>query len=117
MDESLLEELTRSNPKFLGSLQDAEELHRVLDELVLMRNFMELSQSQVASSMGITQSTVSSLESEHSNPNIRTLQRYARALKTRLSIQVVDLEPDFRALMNIRTSTGWLESKRVWKNA
>ena len=49
-----------------------------------------LSQQAVAEAMGTTQSAVSDLESGRVEPQLRTLQRYARALGQRLDVSLVD---------------------------
>jgi transcriptional regulator with XRE-family HTH domain len=65
-----------------------------------MRGEQGISQAEVASAMGTTQSAVSDLERGATDPRLSTLQRYARAVGCVLHIgirspfDVVVAEPD-----------------------
>ena len=69
-----------ASPAALAAVSDADEYIRLLDELVAIRRKLDLSQEQVAHAMGTTQSAVSNIERSSSNPRVRTLLRYARAV-------------------------------------
>ncbi|MBL0935595.1 MAG: helix-turn-helix transcriptional regulator [Rhizobiaceae bacterium] len=68
------------------------------DEFALVSSFLEartrahLSQAEVASRMGTTESAVSRLESGRVKPSTRTLERYAKATGHKLRIS---LEPTY----------------------
>jgi transcriptional regulator with XRE-family HTH domain len=53
-----------------------------------------MTQEQVAEAMGTTQAVVARLESGRVRPSTRTLQRFAKATRTRLRIS---FEPEKRA--------------------
>jgi transcriptional regulator with XRE-family HTH domain len=62
----------------------------LVDALIQTRTRAHLSQAEVASRMGTTESAVSRLESGRAKPSTRTLERYAKATGHRLRIS---LEP------------------------
>ena len=62
----------------------------LINTLLRARAFAGISQAEVASRMGTTESTISRLESGRTKPNARTLERYAEATGHRLHIS---LEP------------------------
>lgn len=78
-------------------LQD-EEFHReyvrLEDEFALAAQLIEarkrahLTQEEVAKRMGTTQSVVARLESGHPLPSLRSLQRYAQAVDSKVEIRV-----------------------------
>lgn len=67
-----------------------EEEFAVASELISARARAGLSQAEVATRMGTTQSTIARLESGRTLPSLRTLHRYAAATGSRA---VVHLEP------------------------
>jgi len=62
----------------------------LIDALIRARTHAHLSQAEVASRMGTTESVVSRLESGRVKPSTRTLERYAKATGHKLRIS---LEP------------------------
>lgn len=76
----------RQNPEFRAAYEDALERHSILDKLVRLRRALGLSQTAVATRMGVRQPTVSGFETEDSDPRLSTLQRYARAVQARLRL-------------------------------
>lgn len=90
--DSFVEEAKQS-PAFRAAYEDAEELHRLLDCLVGLRQAQKLSQTTIAKRMGVRQPTVSGFETEGSDPRLSTLHRYARAVQARLRL-VVELPAD-----------------------
>jgi transcriptional regulator with XRE-family HTH domain len=79
----------RQDPVFRAAYEDAEERHRLLDSLVGLRRHRRLSQTTVATRMGVRQPTVSGFETEDSDPRLSTLQRYARAVEATLRLVLV----------------------------
>lgn len=78
-------------------LQDEEfrsEYVRLEDEFALAAQLIEarkrarLTQEEVAKRMGTTQSVVARLESGHPLPSLRSLQRYAEAVDSKVEIRV-----------------------------
>jgi DNA-binding XRE family transcriptional regulator len=65
----------------------------LVSSLIEARLHAHLTQAEIASRMGTTESAVSRLESGRVKPSTRTLERYAKATGHRLSIR---LEPEAR---------------------
>ena len=65
----------------------------LVSSLIDARLHAHLTQAEIASRMGTTESAVSRLESGRVKPSTRTLERYAKATGHRLSIR---LEPEPR---------------------
>jgi ribosome-binding protein aMBF1 (putative translation factor) len=83
--------------KDMAESQEYREAYEALDEefalidsLIRARTHAHLSQAEVASRMGTTESVVSRLESGRAKPSTRTLERYAAATGHKLKIS---LEP------------------------
>lgn len=81
-------EQAQQNPEFRDAYDDARHLQQLLDRLVELRRELGLTQQEVAARMDISQPTLSQFESERSDPHFSTVQRYARALGTRLIVDV-----------------------------
>jgi transcriptional regulator with XRE-family HTH domain len=77
-----------TDPAYRAALEDAEQLHEILDKLVKLRKALGLTQKDVADRMGVRQPTVSSFENESSDPRLSTLQRYARAVEGRIGFSL-----------------------------
>jgi len=64
-------------------------------EFALARSLIEargkagLTQAQVAKRMGTTQSVVARIESGRNPPNLKTLEKYARAVGRRIEVKLV----------------------------
>ena len=56
-------------------------------ELIAARGRAGLTQADVAARMGTTQSVVARIESGRNPPNLKTLEKYARAVGMQLSIR------------------------------
>lgn len=80
------------DPEARATFDEAQARHAIIDELVRRRKAAGITQTKLAEMLGIGQSTVASFESETSDPMLRSMQRYARAIGARISIQVVDAE-------------------------
>lgn len=78
------------DPEARTEYDDLEEEFAVASELIAARARAGLSQAEVATRMGTTQSTIARLESGRTLPSLRTLRRYAAATGSRA---VVHLEP------------------------
>jgi len=84
------------NPKFREAYEALEEEFALASALIEARSQADMTQEQVAEAMGTTQAVVARLESGKVMPSTRTLERFAKATKTRLRIS---FEPE-------RTSVG-----------
>lgn len=91
--DAFIAEMTK-DPEVCATFEDAQCRHAVLDELVKRRRLAGLTQSHLAGRLKVRQPTISEFESEGSDPRLRTLQRYARAVGARIEIRIVDAEPE-----------------------
>lgn len=78
------------NPEYREAYDAIEGEFALIDALIRARTRARLSQAEVASRMGTTESAVSRLESGRVKPSTRTLERYAKATGHKLKIS---LEP------------------------
>lgn len=78
------------DPAYRDAYDTLDEEFALVNALIQARTRAHLSQAQVASRMGTTESAISRLESGRVKPSTRTLERYARATGHRLHIH---LEP------------------------
>jgi transcriptional regulator with XRE-family HTH domain len=69
----------------------AQQCRELMKKLMDLRKTQGISQRELAKRMGITQTGVSNLETRQTDAYMSTLQRYARAVGYRLSLE---LEPD-----------------------
>jgi ribosome-binding protein aMBF1 (putative translation factor) len=65
---------------FPGFREMSQNRRRLLDELVTHRRELGLSQTEVASRMGTSQSAIARLEAQSADLRLSTLERYAAAL-------------------------------------
>jgi ribosome-binding protein aMBF1 (putative translation factor) len=79
-----------SDPAYRDAYEALEDEFALVNALIQARTRASLSQAEVASRMGTTESAVSRLESGRVKPSTRTLERYAKATGHRLRIS---LEP------------------------
>jgi transcriptional regulator with XRE-family HTH domain len=70
----------------------ADKRRRVVGDLVLQRQRLGLSQTEVAARMRTSQSAVARLEAGDSDVRVSTLQRYAAAVEMDLGWHLGDLE-------------------------
>jgi ribosome-binding protein aMBF1 (putative translation factor) len=80
----------KDDPAYREAYDALEGEFALVDVLLRARTRARLSQAEVASRMGTTESAVSRLESGRVKPSTRTLERYAEATGHRLRIS---LEP------------------------
>ena len=82
-----------SDPAYRAAYDALDDEFALVGALIQARTRAQLSQAEVASRMGTTESAVSRLESGRVKPSTRTLERYARATGHKLHIS---LEPASR---------------------
>lgn len=93
------------DPEVQAAMDDAEARLSVADSLRASRKGAGLTQKDVALAMGTTQSAVSDLERGDTDPQLSTLQRYARATGARLKV--------FAVMPNQAPTTGSLPYRSV----
>jgi ribosome-binding protein aMBF1 (putative translation factor) len=74
------------DPEYRAAYESMEEEFALIEALMKARRRSRLSQAEIASRMGTTESAVSRLESGRVKPSTRTLERYAAATGHRLKI-------------------------------
>jgi ribosome-binding protein aMBF1 (putative translation factor) len=81
------------DPAYREAYDALEGEFALVNALIRARTHAHLSQAELASRMGTTESVISRLESGRVKPSTRTLERYAKATGHRLHIS---LEPTSR---------------------
>ena len=76
------------NEEFRSEYVRLEDEFALAAQLIEARKRAHLTQEEVAKRMGTTQSVVARLESGHPMPSLRSLQRYARAVDSKVEIRV-----------------------------
>ena len=74
------------DPEYRTAYEALEEEFALINAVLKARKRSRLSQAEIASRMGTTESAVSRLESGRVKPSTRTLERYAAATGHRLKI-------------------------------
>ena len=74
------------DPEFRAEYDALEEEFALACALIRARGEADMTQEEVAKAMGTTQAVVARLESGRIMPSTRTLQRFAKATKSRLRI-------------------------------
>lgn len=83
------------NPAVAHAIADADQRFQIFGELIEARKAKKMTQKEVAKAMGTTQSAISDLENGNSDPQISTIQRYARVVGSRLTACIIrDLMPN-----------------------
>jgi len=85
---SKLHENWVKDPAYRDAYEDLEPEFQLAQALIEARSRAKLSQSEVASRMGTTQSVIARLESGHGNPSMSTLKRFAKATGAHLQISM-----------------------------
>jgi DNA-binding XRE family transcriptional regulator len=81
------------DPKLMDMASDlVESFDDLLSRLIDLRVAKGLTQTEVASRMGVTQPAIAALEAHDANPTITTLVRYAHALHAKVTISVSDAD-------------------------
>jgi DNA-binding XRE family transcriptional regulator len=83
-------ESMKNDSEYAAAYDSLEEEFALIDTLLRARKRARLTQAEVASRMGTTESAVSRLESGRARPSTRTLGKYAAATGYRVAIR---LEP------------------------
>ena len=80
-----------SDPEVRRAYDELSEEFAFLDEILKARAASGLTQAQVATRIGTTQSAIARLESPSGNhlPSLGTLQRYAKAMGFKVEIRLV----------------------------
>ena len=76
----------KKDPKFVAAYDALEKEFAIASAMIKARADADMTQEQVAKAMGTTQAVVARLESGKILPSTRTLERFAKATKTRLRI-------------------------------
>ena len=84
----------KEDPWYVAAYNALEKEFALASALIKARSEAEMTQEQVAEAMGTTQAVIARLESGKVLPSTRTLERFAKATRTRLRIT---LEPDHEA--------------------
>jgi ribosome-binding protein aMBF1 (putative translation factor) len=81
------------DPAFVTAYDALEDEFAVAAALIKARRHADMTQEQVARAMGTTQAVVARLESGRTLPSTRTLERFAKATRTRLRISFEPTKP------------------------
>lgn len=76
----------KQDPKYVAAYHALEEEFALASAMIKARSDADMTQEQVAEAMGTTQAVVARLESGRVLPSTRTLERFAKATRTRLRI-------------------------------
>lgn len=76
----------RKDPEYIAAYDALEEEFALASALIKARGDADMTQEQVAQAMGTTQAVVARLESGRVLPSTRTLERFAKATRTKLRI-------------------------------
>jgi len=82
--DEIIEESTKKNPEFPELVDAAYGRRRLLKELVRKRERANLTQQEVATKMGTSQSAVARLEGGGTDLRLSTVDRYATAVGHRM---------------------------------
>lgn len=74
------------DPKYVAAYQSLEQEFNLASAMIQARGTADMTQEQVAKAMGTTQAVIARLESGKVLPSTRTLERFAKATRTRLRI-------------------------------
>jgi ribosome-binding protein aMBF1 (putative translation factor) len=89
----------KKDAEFFAAYEALEEEFALASALIKARGDAEMTQEQVAEAMGTTQAVVARLESGRVLPSTRTLERFAKATRTRLRIS---FEPNPEPVARLR---------------
>ena len=76
----------KKDPRYVAAYDALEGEFALASALIKARGDAQMTQEQVAQAMGTTQAVVARLESGKVLPSTRTLERFAKATRTRLRI-------------------------------
>jgi ribosome-binding protein aMBF1 (putative translation factor) len=81
------------DPAHKAAYDALEDEFALAGALIEARSKADMTQEQVAEAMGTTQTVIARLESGRTMPSTRTLQRFAKATRTRLRISFEPAKP------------------------
>jgi ribosome-binding protein aMBF1 (putative translation factor) len=84
-----LKKTLMQNDEFRAEYEKADAEFQIVEALVRARTEGNISQAELASRMGTTQSAIARLEGGGVSPSLATLRRYAAAAGLRLEINLV----------------------------
>ena len=76
----------KKDPKYVAAYNALDEDFALASAMMKARADADMTQEQVAKAMGTTQAVIARLESGRVLPSTRTLERFAKATRTRLRI-------------------------------
>jgi DNA-binding XRE family transcriptional regulator len=76
----------KKDPKYLAAYNALEKEFAIASAMIKARADADMTQEQVAKAMGTTPAAIARLESGKALPSTRTLERFAKATRTRLRI-------------------------------
>jgi DNA-binding XRE family transcriptional regulator len=85
----------KKDPRYAAAYASLEGEFALASSLIKARSEADMTQEQVAKAMGTTQAVVARLEGGKVLPSTRTLERFAKATRTRLRIT---FEPQRKAV-------------------
>lgn len=77
------------DPAFRSEYERLTPEFTLARELIKARTKAKMTQAQVARRMGTTQSVVARIESGQNAPNLKTLEKYARAVGRRIEVKLI----------------------------
>jgi DNA-binding XRE family transcriptional regulator len=83
----------RKDPEYVAAYDELDDEFTVVSALIKARGDANMTQEQVAQAMGTTQAAIARLESGKIKPSTRTLERFAKATRTRLRISFEPSDP------------------------
>ena len=76
----------KKDPQYVAAYEALETELALASALIRARSNADMTQDDVAAAMGATQAVIARLESGRVLPSTRTLERFARATRTKLRI-------------------------------
>lgn len=76
----------KQDPRYVAAYESLEEEFALASAMIKARGDADMTQEQVAKAMGTTQAVIARLEGGKVLPSTRTLERFAKATRTRLRI-------------------------------
>ena len=76
----------KKDPEYVAEYEALEQEFALASALIEARSKADMTQEEVAKAMGTTQAVIARLESGKKLPSTRTLERFAKATRTRLRI-------------------------------
>ena len=80
------------NPEFKAEYDALAPEFNLIKAMIIARRDANLTQEMISERSGITQGDISKIEKGKGNPSLKTLQRLAAAMNTRLVLDFVPLE-------------------------